>query len=88
MTAFGAIRALADRGRRVPQDCSIVGFDDVPMAALASPSLTTIRQPMLEMGTFASETIWNDLTASPSTSQSNLKLVDPTLAVRQSTQTA
>jgi LacI family transcriptional regulator, galactose operon repressor len=86
MTAFGSIRALADSGRRVPQDCSVVGFDDIPMATLASPSLTTVRQPMLEMGAFASETIWNHLTGAVAVSQGNLKLVDPTLAVRQSTE--
>ena len=86
MTAFGTIRALADSGRRVPQDCSVVGFDDVPMAALASPSLTTIRQPMLEMGRFASETIWNNLTGTTAVSHGSVTLVDPTLKVRQSTQ--
>ncbi|HZD32141.1 MAG TPA: LacI family DNA-binding transcriptional regulator, partial [Candidatus Angelobacter sp.] len=86
MTAFGAIRALTDAGRHVPRDCSVVGFDDVPMAALASPSLTTIRQPMLEMGTFASATICDQLTGKAVESHSNLKLVYPTLEVRQSTQ--
>jgi LacI family transcriptional regulator len=86
MTAFGAIRALADSNRRVPQDCSVVGFDDIPMAALASPSLTTIRQPMLAMGTFASESIWTSLAGTGDQSRSTLKLVYPTLEVRQSTQ--
>jgi len=84
MTAFGCIRALTDSGRRVPEDCSVVGFDDVPMATLASPSLTTIRQPMLEMGVFAAETIWRNLTGAAS-SNGNLKLIHPTLAARQST---
>jgi LacI family transcriptional regulator len=86
MTAFGSIRALADSGRRVPQDCSVVGFDDIPMATLASPSLTTIRQPMLEMGTYASETILKTLTGTAAVSRRNLKLLDPTLEIRQSTQ--
>ena len=86
MTAFGSIRALADHGRRVPQDCSVVGFDDIPMAALASPSLTTICQPMLKMGTIASEVIWGSLTGAVPVSNGNLKLVSPTLVARQSTQ--
>ena len=86
MTAFGAIRALSERGRRVPDDCSVVGFDDIPMATLASPSLTTIRQPMLEMGIFASEAIWNTLTGATAEPHDKLKLVVPTLEVRQSTQ--
>jgi LacI family transcriptional regulator len=85
MTAFGCIRALTESGRRVPEDCSVVGFDDVPMATLASPSLTTIRQPMLEMGVFAAETIWKNLTGTAS-SNGNLKLIHPTLAARHSTQ--
>ena len=50
MTAFGAIRALAKAGVRVPEQCSVIGFDDVAPAALYSPALTTIRQPMEAMG--------------------------------------
>jgi DNA-binding LacI/PurR family transcriptional regulator len=50
MTAFGAIRALARAGLRVPKDCSVIGFDDVAASALYSPPLTTIRQPMEAMG--------------------------------------
>lgn len=86
MTAFGSIRALADRGRRVPQDCSVVGFDDIPMATLASPSLTTICQPMMQMGAIASEVIWGSLTGALPVPNGNLKLVSPTLVARQSTQ--
>src|SRR5438270_3793677 len=50
MTAFGAIRALSRAGLRVPEHCSVIGFDDVAPAALYSPSLTTVRQPMEAMG--------------------------------------
>jgi LacI family transcriptional regulator len=53
MTAFGAIRALAKAGMRVPEHCSVVGFDDVSPAAIYSPALTTVRQPMEVMGTAA-----------------------------------
>jgi len=53
MTAFGAIRALAKAGIRVPDQCSVVGFDDVSPAAIYTPSLTTVRQPMESMGTAA-----------------------------------
>lgn len=87
MTAFGAIRGLADKGFRVPADISVVGFDDIPMAALASPSLTTIRQPMQEMGTLASETICQQLGSSANSGSGNgLVLIEPTLEARQSTQ--
>src|SRR6202522_2108181 len=50
MTAFGAIRALAKAGLRVPEHCSVIGFDDVAAAALCTPLLTTVRQPMEAMG--------------------------------------
>jgi len=50
MTAFGAIRALENSGKRVPEHCSVIGFDDVAASALCTPSLTTIRQPMEAMG--------------------------------------
>lgn len=63
MTAFGAIRALRQAGLRVPEDCSVIGFDDVPLAELASPSLTTIRQPMEEMGILAAERVLKGIQA-------------------------
>jgi LacI family transcriptional regulator len=53
MSAFGAIRALTRAGVRVPDQCSVIGFDDVAMSALYSPSLTTVRQPMEAMGASA-----------------------------------
>jgi LacI family transcriptional regulator len=51
--AIGAIRAARARGLRVPEDLSVVGFDDVEHATVVSPSLTTIRQPLAEMGRMA-----------------------------------
>ncbi|MGA2899060.1 MAG: LacI family DNA-binding transcriptional regulator [Candidatus Acidiferrales bacterium] len=50
MTAFGAIRGLARAGLKVPEDCSVIGFDDVMPAGLSVPSLTTVRQPMEALG--------------------------------------
>ncbi|MEN3010817.1 MAG: substrate-binding domain-containing protein [Candidatus Bipolaricaulaceae bacterium] len=48
--ALGAMRAIRERGLRIPQDIAVVGFDDVPLAAQTDPPLTTVRQPMTEMG--------------------------------------
>jgi LacI family transcriptional regulator, galactose operon repressor len=48
--AFGALRAARDRGLRVPEDLSVVGFDDIEPATLVTPALTTVRQPLSEMG--------------------------------------
>ena len=50
IAAIGAIRALKDVGLTVPGDVSVVGFDDIQSAAYSTPSLTTVRQPLLEMG--------------------------------------
>jgi LacI family transcriptional regulator len=55
MAAIGAIRAFKDRGVSVPQDVSVVGFDDVQSAAYQNPSLTTIRQPLNHMGVTAAQ---------------------------------
>jgi LacI family transcriptional regulator len=48
--AIGAVRALWEKGLRVPDDCSMVGFDDIDISAFLSPGLTTVRQPIVEMG--------------------------------------
>ncbi len=56
-SAIGAIRALNDAGLQVPRDVSVVGFDDVVQAAYAIPRLTTIRQPLQEMGQLAASTL-------------------------------
>ena len=53
MTAFGAIRALRKAGLHVPEQVSVIGFDDVAPSAIYSPALTTIRQPMEVMGATA-----------------------------------
>jgi DNA-binding LacI/PurR family transcriptional regulator len=49
-TAAGALRALRDAGRRVPEDVAVIGFDDFPLAERTTPRLTTVRQPLEEMG--------------------------------------
>ena len=54
--ALGVIEAARGRGRRVPDDLSVVGFDDTQVARLASPQLTTVRQPLHEMGAMALRT--------------------------------
>jgi LacI family transcriptional regulator len=51
--AIGVLKAAAERGLRVPEDVSVVGFDDSEQAAFATPPLTTVRQPLAEMGRMA-----------------------------------
>ncbi len=65
ITALGALRALKEAGRRVPEDVAVVGFDDMPFAAHTDPSLTTVRQPVHRTGMMAAETLI-DLIENPS----------------------
>jgi LacI family transcriptional regulator len=87
LTAMGAMRAMWMAGRRVPEDCSIIGFDDVPNAGLNSPGITTIRQPMHEMGSLAAKLVLDAIAApTPAPSHTNLlHLLQPTLVERDST---
>ena len=86
MTAFGAIRGLSNRGLKVPGDCSVIGFDDVPMAELSTPGLTTIRQPMERMGKYAAEVVGDQISQGSVRKRGEpLRLLEPELVMRQST---
>lgn len=86
LTAFGAMRALHEGGIDVPRDCSVIGFDDIPYAVLSSPSLTTVQQPMEEMGRMAAERVLEGigtLDQAPNLHKQHLLL--PTIVAREST---
>jgi LacI family transcriptional regulator len=57
LSAFGAITAIREAGLRVPDDISVIGFDDIPAAAQFYPALTTVRQPLHQMGRSAISTL-------------------------------
>jgi len=57
ISAIGAIRAFEEAGLRVPEDISVVGFDDIALAAFSIPALTTVRQPLMKMGRIAAQTL-------------------------------
>ncbi len=82
-TALGALSAIRHHGLRVPDDISVVGFDDLEVASYAHPPLTTVRQPRKLMGRMAMEMLLN-LFSSRSTDQSHLKIPGE-LIVREST---
>jgi LacI family transcriptional regulator len=83
VAAIGAIRAIRDQGLRVPDDISVIGFDDIKAAAYMSPALTTIRQPMEEMGRAAAQFIINRLNRTEDFRESIL--FEPELVIREST---
>jgi len=80
--ALGLLRALAERGRRVPEDVSVVGFDDIPEAAFFLPPLTTVRQDFGELGRRALRLLV-DRIAGHDSAGSRLPVV-PELVVRSS----
>ena len=85
ISAIGAIRALEEAGLRVPADISVLGFDDIYAAAFHNPSLTTIRQPLFEMGSLAAQTLLDKLKNEKQTEHQPVLSVEPTLIVRNST---
>ena len=82
-SAIGAMRALHEAGLRVPQDVSVVGFDDIDSAAFHIPGLTTIRQPLRAMGAIAARALLAHLSGGERVGAQTS--VDPELVVRQST---
>jgi LacI family transcriptional regulator len=88
MSACGAIRSLAEHNLRVPEDVSVIGFDDIPGSAISTPGLTTIRQPMVRMGELAVECILDALKPDEEENNAHLgrtHLMAPELVVRGST---
>jgi DNA-binding LacI/PurR family transcriptional regulator len=83
ISAIGAIRAIQEEALRVPQDVSVVGFDDIQWAAFHTPSLTTVRQPLGKMGQIAAETLIRMI--EDHGVQSSEIAIEPTLVVREST---
>ena len=87
LTALGAVRTLSAAGRRVPQDCSVIGFDDIPAAAFITPGITTVRQPMEEMGRLGAEYVLRAMQVSETAEAmvATMQLLAPSLVVREST---
>jgi LacI family transcriptional regulator len=84
VSAIGAMRALREAGRRVPEDVSVVGFDNIPSAAFHIPAVTTICQPLQRMGALAAEVLLKRI-AEPNAACPEELVVEPELIVREST---
>ncbi len=86
LTAFAAIGALSSAGRRVPEDCSVVGFDDVPGAAFYNPPLTTVCQYMEKQGAIGAEMMRKLLASEAGSLRKKMhEKIKPHLVVRKST---
>ena len=83
ISAIGAIRAIQEKGLRVPQDISVMGFDDIPGAAYHTPSLTTVRQPLNRMGEVAAQTLLERIEGKKEYPPEIA--IEPELVVREST---
>ncbi|HKV41121.1 MAG TPA: LacI family DNA-binding transcriptional regulator [Blastocatellia bacterium] len=85
VSAIGAIRAFREAGWRVPEDISVIGVDDIYNAAYFTPALTTIRQPLREMGRLAAETLLRRISSGSAKPYPTELTVQPELVIRQST---
>lgn len=83
--AFGAMREVQSRGMTVGSDVSIVGFDDIPLARYSHPALTTIQQPVQEIGHQLFQLLHAVIEGKPTEAWSG-RLIQPTLQIRQTTQ--
>jgi DNA-binding LacI/PurR family transcriptional regulator len=83
ISALGAIRAFQEAGLRVPYDISVVGFDDIQVAAFNTPSLTTVRQPLTRMGTIAAQTLLERIENKKDDPKEIA--IEPELVIREST---
>lgn len=86
ISAIGAIRAIQEQGLRVPQDISVMGFDDIQGAAFHTPSLTTVRQPLNRMGEVAAQTLLERIEGKKEYPAEIA--IEPELVVRESTASA
>jgi LacI family transcriptional regulator len=80
VVALGAMRALKEEGLSVPKDIAVTGFDDIPVAQLVAPTLTTVRQPIARMARLAFEAVTHPA-AAPQPAHAICK---PLLVVRES----
>jgi DNA-binding LacI/PurR family transcriptional regulator len=85
ISAIGAICALREAGKRIPEDVSVVGFDDIQSAAFQNPGLTTVRQPLRQMGETAAETLLRRIAAPAKSPYPKSITIEPDLIVRAST---
>jgi LacI family transcriptional regulator, galactose operon repressor len=85
ISAIGAMRAFRDAGLQVPEDVSVIGFDDIQAAAYLTPRLTTVRQPLRRMGEIAAEQLLARISNGRGQAAAQQISVAPELIMREST---
>jgi DNA-binding LacI/PurR family transcriptional regulator len=85
ISAIGAIQALRQAEKRVPEDVSVIGFDDIQSAAYQNPGLTTVRQPLRQMGDVAAETLLQRINAVGKQPAAKEVVLEPELMIRGTT---
>jgi LacI family transcriptional regulator len=86
LTAIGAMGAIAEAGLRVPEDISVIGFDDIQMSAFVSPPLTTVAMPRAKIAAAAFHALFRE--ESPRAAKSlkgEMHIIQPALVLRKST---
>lgn len=80
--ALGVYRALLEAGRRIPEDVNVVGFDDSPVAAFLTPSLSTVRLDFVSLGRASFDLLWDQISGAPTSPRTPLAI--PQLIIRES----
>ncbi|WP_143294591.1 substrate-binding domain-containing protein, partial [Burkholderia pseudomallei] len=85
LMGLGALRAAAERGIRVPADCSIIGFDDIELSRYTYPALSTVGQSVRALGEMAAQTLIERIGGGASGAPQRRRVVSPRLVLREST---
>ncbi len=81
--ALGAMKAIQEEGFRIPEDIAVIGFDDIELAAISRPSLSSVAQPKYETGKIAAELLFQQIKGP--LSEGKYYSIEPNLAIREST---
>jgi LacI family transcriptional regulator len=85
LIALGCYRAVSEMGRKVPDDVSITGYNDIPLLDLMQPPMTTVRVPYRQMGVEAAEVLLSAMSSDSSTERAISIRLTPRLMIRGST---
>ncbi len=85
MMAIGALNAVYNRGLRIPEDISLVGFDNIALASSVNPALTTIAQPIQQIASTVYDKLFSRIQDTDTESPTERVILDPELIIRATT---